>query len=677
MPRTMRVRLFVVLSAAALGLGTLWFCTQKIAAALAYQNELGEHLELFAMRIYPPWAWIDWALKYYKYTGTAAIFDPAIETSVPLLAGVVFAIALALVPSRRASTAHGSARWAEEHELRKAHLLKDRGVVLCQTDDARLQPRRDDGYKLSRAGKMLTDDSDQHVIVIAPTGSGKGESAARPTCYLTKRSVVVVDIKGELYDKTAGYRKQFSHCVRFAPCERGTARINPLLYVRREQEVADVQNIADILVDPSGTKQDRSHWEKAAANLLVGTMLHVLYTDGEKSLARVRKTLQDPDHPIVETLEMMLRTPHLGDRPHETVARCARGLLDKPEKELGSVVSSAVECLNLWEDKRVAEATSESDIQIDDLMFGEHPVSLYLVIPASDLSRLAPLVRLILTQMSRRLVERLAKPKHKLLFLIDEFTALGRLKFFQTSLAFFRGYGIKCMIIIQSLNQLADLYGERNSIIDNCNIRLFFAANDAYTARQVSDLVGQATQLKKLRRLWPGRGRSRQELEQEHGRPLLTLGEVVHFPADEALLLMGGLYPYRGKKIVTYADPRFEGFDKLPAPATAQERARELPRRRQHEWESLCCRPVYRPKPPGLPAGGPQFQTLSGGQGRPAGSPGQPPSRLAPQPAPAPPEPGGAWVATGIDGAALLAEFSIVASETAGETAPPADDPAA
>src|SRR5690606_35409107 len=134
-----------------------------------------------------------------------------------------------------------------------------------------------------------------------------------------------------------------------------------------------------------------------------------------------------------------------------------------------------------------------------DLVEAEHPVSLYLVIPPSDISRTKPLVRLVLNQIGRRLTEKLDGAgqdprRHRLLMMLDEFPALGRLDFFETSLAFMAGYGVRAFLIAQSLNQIEKAYGEHNAILDNCHVRVAFATNDERTARRISDALGMATE---------------------------------------------------------------------------------------------------------------------------------------------------------------------------------------
>ena len=157
--------------------------------------------------------------------------------------------------------------------------------------------------------------------------------------------------------------------------------------------------------------------------------------------------------------------------------------------------------LGLYRDPTIAAVTSRCDWRIADLISAEHPVSLYLVVPPSDISRTKPLIRLILNQIGRRLTESLdgsdgIARKHKLLLMLDEFPALGRLDFFESALAFMAGYGLRAFLIAQSLNQIEKAYGPNNAILDNCHVRVAFASNDERTGKRISDALGAATELR-------------------------------------------------------------------------------------------------------------------------------------------------------------------------------------
>jgi type IV secretion system protein VirD4 len=199
-------------------------------------------------------------------------------------------------------------------------------------------------------------------------------------------------------------------------------------------------------------------------SLLVGAVLHFLYAEEDKTLAGVAPFLSDPARPIESTLRLMMAAPHLGERGvHPVVAQAARELLNKSDNERSGVLSTAMSFPGLYRDPIAARVTSRCDWRISDLVEANHPITLYLVVPPSDISRTKPLVRLILNQIGRRLTESLegVERRHQLLLMLDEFAALGRLDFFETALAFQAGYAIRTFLICQSLNQLAGLRREQ------------------------------------------------------------------------------------------------------------------------------------------------------------------------------------------------------------------------
>ena len=449
--------------------------------------------------------------------------------------------------------------------------------------------------------QYLRHEGPEHVLTFAPTRSGKGVGLVVPTLLSWPASAVIHDIKGENWQITAGWRSRFSHCLLFNPTDAKSAAYNPLLEVRHgAHEVRDVQNIADILVDPEGALEKRNHWEKTSHALLVGAILHVLYAGEDKTLRGVANFLSDPASPFELTLHRMMTTPHLGDGPHPVVASAAREVLNKSDNERSGVLSTAMSFLGLYRDPTVAQVTSRCDWRIADLIAAEHPVSLYLVVPPSDISRTKPLIRLILNQIGRRLTESLdgsdgIERRHKLLLMLDEFPALGRLDFFETALAFMAGYGIRSFLIAQSLNQIDKAYGQNHSILDNCHVRVTFATNDERTAKRISETLGTATELRAQRnyaghRLAPWLGHLMVS-RQETARPLLTPGEVMQLPPDEAVVMVSSVAPIKAKKLRYYADCNFKRRV-LPPPALAGGQYADVPPLRPDDWSRLVIPPT-------------------------------------------------------------------------------------
>ena len=564
--------------------------TQFVAHKLGHQPPLGEAAyTVFGYPMYWPWQYWQW-LYHFDYYAKTVFFQGSL-----VIYGGMFCVFMVLVfmsvnraRRNRNPDTYGSARWAKSADLKPAGLLAHDGIVLAQTQD--------------RHKQLLRHDGPEHCFVFAPTRSGKGVGIVIPTLLSWRGSVIVYDMKRENWDITAGWRQQFSHVLRFEPTASFSVRFNPLMEVRiGENEVRDVQNIADILVDPDGSKERMDHWEKTGHSLLVGVILHVLYAEPDKTLRGVAGFLSDPERTFYQTLNHMLACKHLGDKTHPVVASAARELLNKSENELSGVLSTAMSFLGLYRDPVIARNTAVSDFAIADLMRREHPVSLYIVIPPSDADRTKPLVRLMLNQIGRRLTESMDNPlhavlkpnskqdknserpiskHHQLLMLLDEFPTLGRLTFFETELAYMAGYGIRALMIAQSLNQVEKAYGPNNAILDNSHIRVTYGTLDDRTAKRISEMLGTATENRRQtnyagHRLAPWLGHVMVS-EQDSPRPLLTPGEVLQFPQDEALVLAGGHPPYRGLKVRYFSDRRFTDRVGLACPNEAKQQQAEF-----------------------------------------------------------------------------------------------------
>ena len=540
-------------------LTTTWTATQWTAWQLGFQPQLGRPwFELFGWPIYYPPAFFWWWYFYDAYAPPIFVEGAYIAASGGFIA-IAVAIGMSVWRAREAKNVetYGSARWARPDEVKSAGLLGPDGVVLGKLDHT-----------------YLRHDGPEHVLCFAPTRSGKGVGLVVPSLLTWPGSAIVHDIKGENWQLTSGFRARHGRVLLFDPTNVKSAAYNPLLEVRRgEWEVRDVQNIADILVDPEGSLEKRNHWEKTSHALLVGAILHVLYAEADKTLAGVASFLSDPKRPIESTLAAMMKTAHLGAAgPHPVIASAARELLNKSDNERSGVLSTAMSFLGLYRDPVVAAVTRRCDWRITDIVGGVRPSTLYLVVPPSDIARTKPLIRLILNQVGRRLTEDLQAKggRHRLLLMLDEFPALGRLDFFESALAFMAGYGLKSFLIAQSLNQIEKAYGPNNSILDNCNVRVSFATNDERTAKRVSDALGTATEMRAMRnyaghRLSPWLGHLMVS-RSETARPLLTPGEVMQLPPADEIVMVAGTPPIRAKKARYFEDRRFQERI-LPPPA--------------------------------------------------------------------------------------------------------------
>ena len=573
--------------------------TQVVAADFEHQQALGPRLG----GVYPPWGIAVWTARWGGDYPEA--FRSAWSNAAGALAGWMLGLVCLQTALRRGNPyLHGSARWAEPKDIRSAGLLPRTGWLSTKHSEDKASVYV--GSWVDRGGRQhyLRHAGPEHVLCYAPTRSGKGVGLVVPTLLSWPQSAFVTDLKGELWELTAGWRTRGAgnKALRFEPASADeTVRWNPLDEIRlgTADEVGDVQNLATLLVDPDG-KGLESHWDKTAQALLVGVILHVLYKakhDGTAAtLAEVDRVLADPDRPVADLWKEMVSYHHLGDGScHPAVGNAGRDMLDRPADEGGSVLSTAKSYLSLYRDPVVSDNTSVSDFCIRDLMHGPAPVTLYLVTQPADKDRLRPLVRILVNMTLRLLADKIGfeagrpKPlyKHRLLLMLDEFTAMKRLAILQEALAYIAGYGMKAYLICQDIEQLrsqSEGYGRDETITSNCHVQVAFPPNRLETAEHLSRLTGTTTVENEQVTRSGGRGifAHRSRTTQWVQRPLLTPDECLRLPgpvkdaegqitqAGDMLVFTAGSPAIYGKQPLYFQDPIFSARAAVPPPTGAR-----------------------------------------------------------------------------------------------------------
>jgi type IV secretion system protein VirD4 len=557
-----------------------WAATQYCAWSFHYQPALGPPLlKLARASIYLPWSWAVWTYQTMFHTSAAPSVRLVVMKALGMAFLGVFVAAFAFYIAQHARVRrmaqdakhlHGSAAWATARDVKKSGLLKSQhGVYVGAWNDR-------------GSLRYLRHNGQDHVLVFAPTRTGKGVAIVLPTLLGSWfGSAVIYDIKGENWDKTAGFRSTLGPVFRFAPHDlSGSSRFNPLAEIRldTERDVADAQVIALILVG-DGASQAEPYWHNAAESFLTGCILHVCYAahrEGRTACLRdVWEALTEPGTDFRATLARWQAYPHRADgTTHPIVARSTQEMIDKEDRNFDGVMSQAQTALRVYSDPVVARNTSDSDFRLDDLVNFKNPVSLYLVIPAGQQERLRPLTRLLFTMLVNRLTEHMKPNKHRLLLLIDEFPSLKRMEIFEHALSYIAGYGIKALLIAQDIRQLEAAYGNKESIVSNCNVRVAFAPNTFETATLLSNMLGKQTVLhqaysfsgKRFAALPASMNTSMAHQE----RPLLTADEIGRIRAPEKqgegpdeqitapgeeIVFVAGHRPILGTQLLYFANP--------------------------------------------------------------------------------------------------------------------------
>jgi type IV secretion system protein VirD4 len=482
-----------------------------------------------------PW-WIASYVRAFGWTaevGSAARFGAVAAVLAPLL--------LLLRPT---AVDFGRARFARRGEVRAAGLFSPTGILLGKL-----------GCEFLRSGDPY------HVLVAAPTRSGKGVGIVIPNLLSWPGSAVVLDIKYENHALTSGYRKAHGQDVfRFSPADPDgrSHRYNPLDSVRSApaHRISDLQRLAVILLPAPGAGGN-SFWQDEARSLFVALGLYVLGTKKiPHTLGEIYRTAMGPD-PLHEFCKDVLE--RRGDLPPACTLALA-SYLQKSEKERSGVRSTLTAALSLWANPVIDAATSASDFSLADLR--KRPTTIYVAVSLDQLPFVMKLLNLFFEQAVTLLAQSLPGPgePEKVLFLLDEFASLGRMDVLKSSLAFLAGYGVRVCTIVQGLGQLEELYGRsgRESILQNSALQVFFAANDETTARHISERLGTRT-IRTETRSFAGGSRFATKSYGHASRALLLPEEVRELGAEEMLLFQEGVPAVRGRKIRYYKNFAFKG----------------------------------------------------------------------------------------------------------------------
>lgn len=590
-----------------------WVATQYLAGALRYQTGLGEAAWTFrAWKIYQPFAWWFWNLQWMNETGPlqSYILHMQFIVCIGALLSVIVGIYMFYrrsMHSELPTELHGSARWATVKDVEKMKLLSHTYKKGKKTVQYKAAGIFVGALDTKEGRKVLRYNEPAHALCFAPSRSGKGVGPVLTTLLSYPNSTMTNDIKGENFELSSGFRHSAgSLVIRFDPTSLdqksidGKARYNVAsswnvldeIRAYTDYDEMDAQNIAAAIADPKGEGMD-DHWVSTSFDLLTGVILHVLYFERDKTLAGVATYLSDPSFTDPEQMfNRMLDAEHdpngvMGwvdsngqpTKTHPAVAREARAMLNKEEKERNSVLSTAKTKLTLYAEPIVARNTSRSDFKITDLMNHTKPVSLYMVVPPSDKDRLSPLIRLFLTFTLRRLTKdmdfeegRSVKGyKHRLLLLVDELASLKKLEQLQDGLGYIAGYGITAFLFVQDTIQLKEAYGDNETITAGCQLRLAFAPNTLQTAEDLSKMTGVSTVSRQNVSYSGSRISSMLNQmsvsEELVERPLMTADEMMKMPRDEAIIFNTGHPPIKCKKLEYFRMPEFVGRAKMASPS--------------------------------------------------------------------------------------------------------------
>jgi type IV secretion system protein VirD4 len=486
-----------------------------------------------------------WASLKFSAPGsiTRGLFDAIIVFISPIIAYTIIREKIRSLGG--GARTHGSARFASGPELQS--FAGPSGLLI--------------GRNL-QSGKPLRYDGPGHLLTIAPTRTGKGVGTVIPNLLLADRSVICVDPKGENTAITARARARVG-AVRvldpFGITGQPSACFNPLAALDPVSPdlAEDAATLADALVFDAPGEAGEAHWNEEAKALIGGILLHILTQEppSRRTLAVLREYLTGAP----AAFEILLADMQASTAAGGLVARAANRHLGKADREATGVLSAAQRHTHFLDSPRMTAVLDHSDFAFADLK--ARTATVFLVLPPDRLSTYARWLRLIITQSLQELARASGQRRAPVLYLLDEFAALGHMAPIERAMGLMAGYGVQLWPILQDLHQLRSTYGSRaGTFFSNASVLQVFGVNDSETAQLVSGLLGQTTIVfsTESRREGSFFAKGETSTSDHHtGRPLMTPDEVRNLSPHQELLFIAGQRPVMASKLRYYADREF------------------------------------------------------------------------------------------------------------------------
>ncbi|ASY74335.1 type IV secretory system conjugative DNA transfer family protein [Sinorhizobium fredii] len=424
---------------------------------------------------------------------------------------------------------------------------------------------RKHGHIFGRMGRnLLRTKDDRHHLIIGPTRSGKGAGYVIPNALMHQGSMIVTDLKGEVFKATAGYRRQSgSQVFLFAPGSETTNRYNPLDFVRTERgnRTTDIQNIASILV-PENTESENSVWQATAQQVLAGVISYIT----ESPFYRDRRSLGEVNSFFNSGVDLQALMKYIKEKePYlsKFTVESFNSYTALSERAAASALLDIQKAMRPFKNERIVAATNVTDMDLRAMK--RRPMSIYLAPNITDITLLRPLLTLFVQQVMDILTLEHDPNSLPVYFLLDEFRQLKRMDEIMTKLPYVAGYNIKLAFIIQDLKNLDEIYGEtsRHSLLGNCGYQLVLGANDQATAEYASRALGKRTiRYQSESRTIELMGLPRRtKVEQIRERDLMMPQEVRQMPENKMILLIEGQRPIFGEKLRFFKTQPFKSAE--------------------------------------------------------------------------------------------------------------------
>lgn len=456
---------------------------------------------------------------------------------------------------RPANKMLGNAHFANGLEIKKAGFFKKQHESILI------------GKKL---GAPLYSNGFEHVLVFAPSGSGKTRSIAIPNLFNYPYSLVCNDVKLTLFRTTSGYREQVlghtCYCWALTNPEGITHRFNPLSFISKDTllRITDIQRIAHILIPEN--KKESPIWTTESRKLFKTLVLYLLDTPVRPTtLGEINRLIKQKnfDSWLFQLLE---ETDHFDPEFY----RNGYSYINTSEQTRTSILVTFSGYLELFDDPIVDAATSASDFDLRTLR--SKKTTIYIGFSDDDMERLSPILTLFWQQLISAMIQQIPDPikePYPLLCLIDEFSSLGRIERLRRSLKLLREYKVRCILMFQYIAQTYERYShDEAKAFTNIKTKIAYGSDDVSDAEFISKMLGTRTQKIVSRSVsnQTNGGINDSKNSSYQAVPLLRLDELTQLKPDISLIMRSGTAPIKASQFIWYSEVSMKN---LPRPASA------------------------------------------------------------------------------------------------------------
>ena len=487
----------------------------------------------------------------------------ALDLCVGLICGLLLRLAVYLrsknAKKYRHNIEYGAARFGTAEDIRPYIDPKfQNNIILTQTERLTMDSRPKNA-KTAR---------NKNVLIVGGSGSGKTRFFIKPNLMQLHSSYVVTDPKGQLVLEAgrllerAGYKISVLNTINF----KKSMHYNPFSYIHSEKDILKL--VTCLIANTTGQgKSGDEFWTNAEKLLYMALIGYIHYEapEEEQNFGTMLEMLnsmevREDDEEFKNPVDCLFDELKAKDPGHFALRQYAKYKL-AAGKTAKSILVSCGARLAPFDIAELRDVTAYDELALDTL--GDRKTALFLIMSDTD-STFNFLISMVYTQLFNLLCEKADDvyggrlPVH-VRCLIDECANIGQIPNLEKLMATIRSREISACLVLQAQSQLKALYKDNaDTIIGNCDSRLFLGGSEPSTLKELSQSLGKET----IDTYNTGESRGRETSHslnyQKLGRELMSVDDLATLDGGKCILQLRGLRPFLSDKYDITKHPNYK-----------------------------------------------------------------------------------------------------------------------